>query len=246
MHSILIVDADSSSTTMLRFLLEADGYTVTTIKSAERALEAIGQNEYDLILLDVVLPNMDGLELCPRSRATSHVPIIFLSVRGDVADKVLGLRAGADDYLSKPFDTDEVLARIWALLRRTVQPAPSKLQLRHADLTLDLAAHTVTLPRTGKVVRLTPIETRLLHALLRNAGHSMTRDALVLTVWGYEYDPRGNELDVQIRRLRRKIEEAPSDPKLIQTVPGVGYRLMPPRYPPPAEPGQGRGVTRSS
>jgi DNA-binding response OmpR family regulator len=245
MRQILIVDVDSTSTMMLRALLEGDGYTVTT-DSAERALEAVDHNEYDLILLDVVLPNMDGLELCRQIRATSQVPIIFLSVRSDVTDKVLGLRAGGDDYLSKPFDMDELLARIWALLRRTGQPARSELQFRHADLTLDAATHTVMLHRSGKGVRLTPIETRLLHALVRNAGHSMTREALVLRVWGYEYDPRGNELEVLIRRLRRKIEEAPSDPKLIQTVPGVGYRLMPTRYPPPAKPGQRRGVTRSS
>ena len=237
MHHILIVDADTNSTTMLRFLLEGEGYVVTATESAERALESLDYTDYDLVLLDVVLPNMDGLELCRRIRATSQVPIIFLSVRSDVADKVLGLRAGGDDYLRKPFDTDEVLARIWALLRRTGQPTLSDLQVSHADLTLDVGTHTVMLPRIGKVVRLTPIETRLLHALLRNAGHSMTREALVLKVWGYEYDPVGNELDVQIRRLRRKIEEDPSDPKLIQTVLRVGYRLMRPR-PAPAKPGQ--------
>ena len=243
---VLIVGDDPISTLILQRLLQGQGYKVTMATLDLSALEPLDQNAYDLILLDIMMPEMSGLDLCRRIRETSDVPIIFLSVRSDVADKVLGLRAGADDYLSKPFDADELLARLWSLLRRTSLPALSELQLRYAGLTLDVAMHTVTLHRTGKVVRLTPIETRLLHALLRNAGHSMTRDALVLTVWGYEYDPRGNELAVQIRRLRRKIEEAPSDPKLIQTVPGVGYRLMPPRYPPPAKPEQSVRSTRPS
>ena len=118
MLHILVIDADRSFTTMLRFLLEGEGYTVTITESAERALEALDHNEADLILLDVVIPDMDGLDLCRRIRATSHVPILFLSVRSDVADKMLGLRAGADDYLAKPFEPDELLARIRALLRR--------------------------------------------------------------------------------------------------------------------------------
>ena len=119
MQHILIVDDDRLYTTMLRSLLEDEGYMVTAIESAERALESLDQNEYDLILLDVVMPDMDGLDLCRRIRATSDVPIMFLSVRSDVTDKVLGLQAGADDYLAKPFDTNELLARIWVLLRRS-------------------------------------------------------------------------------------------------------------------------------
>jgi len=119
MHPILVVDDDRSSTLMLRFLLEGEGHTVTTTDSGVSALEHLEQNEYDLILLDVAMPDMDGLDLCRRMRATSRVPILLLSVRSDVADKVLGLRAGADDYLAKPFDVDELLARARALLRRS-------------------------------------------------------------------------------------------------------------------------------
>jgi DNA-binding response OmpR family regulator len=121
MPHILVVDDDRSSTTMLRFLLEGDGYTVTTAESAERALESLDHTTYDLLLLDVVMPDMDGLDLCRRIRATSQVPILFLSVRSDISDKLLGLRAGADDYLAKPFDPDELLARIRALLRPSEQ-----------------------------------------------------------------------------------------------------------------------------
>ena len=118
MQHILVVGDDHGYTKLLRVILEGEGYTVTTIEGGEKALEALDQNEYDLVLLDVVLPDMDGLDLCRRIRATSQVPILFLSVRSDVADKMLGLRAGADDYLAKPFDPDELLARIRALLRR--------------------------------------------------------------------------------------------------------------------------------
>jgi DNA-binding response OmpR family regulator len=119
MQHILVVDDDHMYTKLLRFLLEPNGYTVTVIESGQRAVEVLEQNEYDLILLDVTMPDMNGLDLCRRIRATSHVPIIFVSVRSDVSDKVLGLRAGADDYLTKPFDPDELLARISALLRRS-------------------------------------------------------------------------------------------------------------------------------
>jgi DNA-binding response OmpR family regulator len=226
---ILVVDDDRNYTTILRSLLEGEGYTVTTTESAERALEYLDHNEYNLVLLDVVMPEMNGLELCRRIRATSQIPIMFLSVRSDVADKVLGLRAGGDDYLTKPFDPDEVLARIWSLLRRAGQLAQSESQLRRADLTLDLATHTVTLQRTGKIVRLTPAEARLLHVLLKNAGHSMFRDVLGIKSWGPDYANSSNQVDVYIARLRNKIEEDPGEPKLIQTVRGVGYRFEPPK-----------------
>ena len=225
MQHILVVDDDPIYTKLLRFLLEGEGYTVTTAKSAERALEYLDHNEYDLILLDVVMPEMDGLELCRRIRPTSQIPILFLSVRNDASYKLLGLRVGGDDYVTKPFAPDEVLARIEALLRRASRRRGSDLQLRRAGLTLYMTEHMVTLHRTGEQVHLTPTEAQLLHALLMNAGRTMTREALVLKVWGRERSPRGNELDVLIRRLRRKIEEDPSDPKLILTVRGVGYRL---------------------
>ncbi len=234
MQHILVVDDDPINTKLLRFLLEGEGYTVTTAESAERALDSLDHNEYDLILLDVVMPEMDGLELCRRIRATSQIPILFLSVRNDVSDKLLGLRMGGDGYVTKPFAPDEVLARIEALLRRASGWRGSDLQLMQAALTLDMTEHMVTLHRTGELVHLTPTEARLLHALLMNAGRSMIRDTLSIKVWGYEYEHMSNQLDVYIARLRTKLEEDPNDPKLIQTVRGVGYRLTPIKAPPPA------------
>jgi DNA-binding response OmpR family regulator len=222
---VLVVGDDPLSTLMLRRLLQGQGYKVTTAKLARSALEPLDQKAYDLILLDIMMPEMSGLDLCRRIRETSDVPILFLSVRSDVADTVLGLRAGADDYITKPYKPGEVLARIGAQLRRAGQHTPTNVQLRHTDLTMDMAKHMVTLHRTHKSVDLTPLEFRLLHALLRSAGRNMSREVLVPMLWGYHYDPRGNELDVHIRRLRRKVEKDPSHPKLIQTVRGVGYRL---------------------
>ena len=128
MQHILVVDDDRSSTLMLRYLLEGEGHRVTTTDSALRALDQLEQNEVDLVLLDVVMPDMDGLDLCRRIRATSDVPIMFLSVGSDVTDKVLGLRAGADDYLTKPFDTNELLARVRVLLRRSSSVAATKMR----------------------------------------------------------------------------------------------------------------------
>ncbi len=226
MQHILVVDDDPINAKLLRFLLEGEGYTVTTAKSAERALEYLDHNEYDLILLDVVMPEMDGLELCRRIRATSQIPILFLSVRNDASDKLLGLRTGGDGYITKPFAPDEVLARIAALLRRASGRRGSDLQLMHAALTLDMTKHIMTLHRTGELVHLTPTEARLLHTLLMNAGRTMIRDTLAIKVWGYEYEHSSNSLDVYIARLRTKLEEDPNDPKLIQTVRCLGYRLV--------------------
>ena len=132
MQHILVVDDEPMYTTMLRIILEGDGYTVTTAESAERALEALAHTTYDLLLLDVVMPDIDGLELCRRIRATSRVPILFVTVRSDGADRVLGLRAGADDYLAKPFDVHELLARIRALLRHSDSKAEAKARTPHA------------------------------------------------------------------------------------------------------------------
>jgi DNA-binding response OmpR family regulator len=229
---VLVVGDDPISTTMLQRLFQGKGYTATMATLALSALEPLDHNPCDLILLDIMMSEMNGLDLCRRIREMSDIPIILLSVRSDVADKVRGLGAGADDYITKPYHPDEVLARIQAVLRRTPPRAKSDAQLRHADLTMDMVKHMVTLHRTRKSVDLTRLEFRLLHALLSGAGRAMSREELVPTVWGYNYDPRGNELDVHILKLRRKVEKDPSHPKLILAVRGVGYRLRSAKAPP--------------
>ncbi len=227
MHQILVVDDDPTNTKLLKFLLTDEGYEVTAVHSPNEALTTLQSSVYDLILLDIMMPGMDGLELCRRIRMTSNTPIIFISARGEVKDKVTGLKAGGDDYISKPFDPNELLARTWAALRRTGQLANSESSLKTTDLILDPVDNKVTLSRTGKTVSLTPIEARLLRCLVSNPGRSLTRDTLVIKVWGYEYEGESNQLDVYIKRLRGKIEENPSDPQLLLTIRGVGYKFQP-------------------
>lgn len=227
MHHILVVDDDTTNTKLLKFLLSDEGYDVTVAHSPADALAVLGAHVYDLIILDIMMPGMDGLELCRRIRMTSTTPIIFISARGEVKDKVTGLKAGGDDYISKPFDPSELLARTWAALRRTGQLANSESNLRTADLILDPVDNKVTLMHTGKTVSLTPIEARLLRCLVSNPGRSLTRDTLVIKVWGYEYEGESNQLDVYIKRLRGKIEANPSQPQLLLTIRGVGYKFQP-------------------
>lgn len=227
MHQILVVDDDQMNTKLLKFLLSDEGYQVTTAHSAATALSALNEDDFDLIILDIMMPDMDGLELCRQIRTTLSTPIIFISARGEIKDKVTGLRAGGDDYISKPFDPNEVLARTWAALRRNRQLANSESTLRTPDLVLDPVDNKVTLTRNGKTISLTPIETRLLRCLVANPGRSLTRDTLVIKVWGYEFEGESNQLDVYIKRLRSKIEENPGNPQLLLTIRGVGYKYQP-------------------
>ncbi len=226
MHHILVVDDDPTNTKLLKFLLSDEGYEVTAVHSPHEALSRLSDNVYDLIFLDIMMPGMDGLELCRRIQATSKTPIIFISARGEVKDKITGLKAGGDDYITKPFDPNELLARTWAQLRRgDGSRTPSIFQT--PDFVLDPVDNKVALTRTGKTVALTPIETRLLRVLVANPGRSLTRDTLVIKVWGYEYEGESNQLDVYIKRLRSKLEEDPGHPKLLLTIRGVGYKYQP-------------------
>jgi DNA-binding response OmpR family regulator len=227
MHHILVVDDDPINTKLLKFLLTDEGYQVTAVHSAAQALPVVSQEQVDLILLDITMPGMDGLELCQRIRETSGTPIIFISALSEVKDKVAALRLGGDDYITKPFDPSEVLARTWAALRRTRQLANSESLLRSADFVLDAVDNKVTLSRTGKTISLTPVEARLLRHLVSNPGRTLTRDTLVINVWGYDFEGESNQLDVYIKRLRKKIEERPAEPKLLLTVRGVGYKYQP-------------------
>ena len=227
MHRILVVDDDPTNTKLLKFLLSDEGYQVTALQSPTEALRVVSEQDFDLLILDIMMPGMDGLELCRRIRTTATAPIIFVSARGEVTDRILGLKAGGDDYISKPFDPNELLARTWATLRRSHQLARSSEScLKTAHLILNPVDNQVTLVRTGKTVSLTPIEARLLRCLVSNPGRTVTREALVIKVWGYEYEGESNQLDVYIKRLRSKIEQDPSHPTLLLTIRGVGYKFQ--------------------
>jgi len=227
MHHILVVDDDRTNAKLLRFLLNDEGYEVTALNSPTEAMLAIEEDIFDLAILDVMMPDLDGLEMCRRIRASSTMPIIFVSALHEVGDKVAGLSAGADDYISKPFEPTEVLARVWSAIRRTHQFANSESNLKTPDMLLDPADNKVTLLRNGKVISLTPVENRLLRCLLSNPGRSLTRETLMIKVWGYDYEGESNQLDVYMKRLRAKIEATPSDPRMLLTIRGVGYKYQP-------------------
>ena len=225
---VLLVDDDALLRRSLTFNLEQAGYRVSTAASAEDALALAQRDPPDLVLLDIGLPGMDGLEALRHFQERLGLPVIFLTARRRELDEVLGLELGADDYITKPFDLDVLLARIKAVLRRTrrVQAAtaePSPLTV--GDLVIDPAAHTVTVG--GQPVGLSPREFDLLHALALEAGHVVSVDDLLVRVWGAEYEGESQVVYVHIRWLREKIEEDPHDPRRIITVRGVGYRLEP-------------------
>jgi DNA-binding response OmpR family regulator len=227
MHHILVVDDDRTITKLLNFLLTDEGYKVSIANGPNNALALLEKETYDLIILDIMMPGIDGLELGRRIRETSTTPIIFVSALGEVKDRITGLKAGGDDYITKPFDPSEMLARTWAVLRRNGQLANSESSLKTPDFNLNPIDNEVTLVRSGKTVSLTPIEARLLRVLASNPGRTLTRDMIIVKVWGYEYEGESNQLDVYIKRLRSKIEENASDPKLLVTMRGVGYRYQP-------------------
>jgi DNA-binding response OmpR family regulator len=223
---ILIVDDDRPSLKMTAFLLREEGYNVFTADNGREALSMIDEKAPDLLILDVMMPGMDGWEVTRRLRRTTNLPIIILSAKGETSDRVFGLELGADDYLAKPFEPSELVARVRAVLRRAeaFTFGEPQGQLTVEGFRLDPVNNTVSLP-TGKVVELTPIEFRLLHCLLRNYGQVLTHEQLVSTVWGYDYDGYSNQVAVYIRRLRSKLEPNPDDPHFIVTSRGLGYKF---------------------
>jgi DNA-binding response OmpR family regulator len=229
MHHLLVVDDEPVTSKLLHFLLTDEGYKVSTLSSGTDVLNALTTTAFSLILLDVMMPGMDGLEVCRQIRVTSQIPIIFLSALQEVAHRVAGLQSGGDDYITKPFEATEVLARVAAALRRTQQLVTTSADLKTPDLTLDVVDNQVRLARTGKVIDLTPIEARLLRCLLSNRGNVLTREMLMNNVWGYTYESDSNQLDVYMKRLRGKVEEHPNQPQLLLTIRGVGYKYQPQR-----------------
>lgn len=205
--------------------LKARDYSVLTAGNGETALEVLSREEVDLLLLDLGLPGIEGHEVIRRLRAWSDLPVIVLSVRDGQGEKVAALDAGADDYVIKPFGIGELLARMRAVHRRTASEAVSAPVLTFGDLTIDLMKKLVVL--AGEKVHLTPTEYRLLEALATNPGKLLTHAWLLQKVWGPGYGTESNYLRLYIKQLRRKLGDAPSDPRWITTEPGLGYRWLP-------------------
>ena len=222
----LVVDDDPELRAALSRALRLDGYDVTAVSNGLKALEAMPEVAPDVVVLDLMMPYVGGLEVCRRLRAKGdRTPILVLTARDEVGDRVEGLDAGADDYLVKPFALEELRARLRALLRRSRPAEDDDTLVTLADLTLDPVGREVR--RGGRAIDLTRTEFALLELLLRNAGRVLTRDVIMDRVWGYELEPASNSLEVFVGYLRRKTE-AGGEPRLIHTVRGVGYTAREP------------------
>jgi len=224
-RKILIVEDEPDVARLLRYNLEREGFRITTIADGSLTMAEMRRDPADLVILDLMLPGMDGLEICRQLRRHekyANVPILILTARGDEADRVVGLELGADDYVTKPFSMRELIARVRALLRRQ-DPVPQKNSLLHGEIYIDPSAHAVSV--SGKHVELSALEFRLLHYLAAHPGMVFSRDHLLDRVWGNDRTVTPRSVDVYIRRVREKIEPTPQDPVYVQTVHGVGYRF---------------------
>lgn len=217
---ILVVDDDSAIAEMLMIVLEGEGFDTVVVGDGIEAVAAARAEDPDLILLDVMLPGMNGIDVCRAVREESVVPIVMLTARTDTVDVVLGLESGADDYINKPFKPKELVARVRARLRRTPDEPATNLTI--VDLEVDVAGHQVT--RDGEPINLTPIEFDLLVTLGSKPGQVFSREELLEQVWGYRKSNDTRLVNVHIQRLRSKIERDPDDPQIILTVRGIGYK----------------------
>ena len=221
MTLVMVVDDDQDLAEMLGIVLTGAGIDVDLVSRGDEVLEVFRANPPDLVLLDVMLPGLNGIEVCRLIRAESMVPIVMLSAKGDAYDVVKGLEAGADDYMVKPFKhPSELVARIRTRLRRSSAGLSGQITL--ADLAIDLVAHQVT--RGGKAIALTRLEFDLLVALAKEPGRVFTRDALLSEVWGYRHSSDTRLVNVHVQRLRAKVEHDPENPEIVVTVRGVGYK----------------------
>ncbi len=227
-NSILIVDDDPHLIRLVRMNLASEGYHVMAAADASSAFEYLDQKTPELVILDIMLPGVDGYELCQRIREFSTTPIIFLTAKVEDADKIKGLKLGADDYLTKPFNVQELLARIAAVLRRTDASREAKVPPTFTcdDISVDFMRRRVT--KSGHEVPLTATEYKLLIQLVSNAGRVMLHRELLTRVWGAEYQDELDYLRAYIRHLRNKIEEEPHQPRYILTKPGIGYIFVAP------------------
>ena len=222
MARVLVVDDDQALSEMLGIVLRAEGYEALFCEDGSKAQAIFQETKPDLILLDLMLPGIDGIEVCKQIRSESGVPIVMLTAKGDTLDIVKGLESGADDYIVKPFKPKELVARIKARLRKDDLKAE---QLTLADLTIDVVGHSVK--RNGKDISLTPLEFDLLLALARKPWQVYTREQLLTDVWHYRNPADTRLVNVHVQRLRAKVEHDPENPEIVMTVRGVGYKAGP-------------------
>lgn len=227
--SVIAADDDPQLLRLVTRNLQMDGYDVTAVSDGQQALEQVEAHMPDLVLLDLMMPKLDGFTVLQRVREFSNLPIIILTARGADQDKIRGLDLGADDYLTKPFSVDELLARVRAVLRRSQSNAHNDVghgaqaTTTLGDLTIDYGQRRVTM--AGREIELTPVEYRVLAYLAQNAGRVITQDLLLTHVWGEEYEGESHLLQVNVNRLRRKLEPDPAHPRYLLTKTGVGYML---------------------
>ena len=217
---VLVVDDDAALAEMLTIVLRQEGFDSRVCASGERALTDFRDYKPDVVLLDLMLPGKDGIDVCKEIRGESGVPIVMLTAKSDTVDVVVGLESGADDYVVKPFKPKELVARIRARVRRFDEPTPEALTI--GDLNIDVAGHSVT--RNGTAIGLTPLEFDLLVCLARKPWQVFTREVLLEQVWGYRHAADTRLVNVHVQRLRSKVEHDPENPEIVVTVRGVGYK----------------------
>jgi two-component system, OmpR family, response regulator len=226
-NKVLIVEDDPNLLETLKYNLRKEGYDVVMASDGEQALEVARREKPDLIILDIMLPKINGFEVCRILRKEMTVPILILTAKADETDKIVGLEIGADDYMTKPFSMRELLARVRAMLRRTrmvtASPADEPTSLRIGNLEIDIARHRASL--SNAALELAPLEFDLLTFLARNKGLVFSREQLLEKVWGYDFAGDSRTVDVHIRWLRQKIETDPAHPKHLITIRGTGYKL---------------------
>lgn len=223
MSRILLVEDEASLSEPLTFLLEKEGYEVAVAADGQAALDSFTRAEPDIILLDLMLPKVSGLEVCKRVRAVSSVPIVMLTAKDTEVDIVVGLELGADDYVTKPYSTRELLARVKAVLRRRASDSTTESVMGFGAVRLDTERHTLSVNGAPTPIPLKEFE--LLEYLMRNAGRVLTRGQLIDRVWGSDYFGDTKTLDVHIKRIRSRIEDDPKNPRMLLTVRGLGYRF---------------------
>ena len=219
-HKILIVDDDPAIAEMLGLVLETEGFETVAVNDGAQAVPTFLATQPDLVLLDLMLPGMNGIDICRAIRKTSLVPIVMLTAKTDTVDVVLGLESGADDYIPKPFKPKELVARVRARLRRQEDDHAEPIHI--GDVVIDIPGHTVS--RGGKVIALTPLEFQLIQELASRPGQVFSREELLQKVWGYRNSSDTRLVNVHVQHLRSKIEKDPENPQIVLTVRGIGYK----------------------